>query len=148
VEFAWNFTKRIVADVERAERFYAAFGFKTVVRMEGGLDDEEVHQLQTYMSVTGDASSPQLILCRFVAFPPPKPSYPGESWLCFNVPDVDAACRTTEEFGGSIFRPGQDRPEHGVRAAVVADADGHYIELVGPMPGVQSTFQSDIPSRS
>ena len=26
-------------------------------------------------------------------------------------------------------------PEHGVRAAVIADPEGHHIELVGPMAG-------------
>jgi catechol 2,3-dioxygenase-like lactoylglutathione lyase family enzyme len=144
VDVAWNFTKRIVADVERAERFYAAFGFKTIMKLSGGTDDDRVRQDQIYMSVTGDASSPQLILCRFVAYPPPRPVYPGEHWLCFNVPDTDAACRTAEQFGGSVFRAGEDRPEHGVRAAVVADADGHYIEIVGPMPGVASTFQAGV----
>jgi predicted enzyme related to lactoylglutathione lyase len=53
--------------------------------------------------------------------------------LCFNVDDVEEACRTAERFGGSVFRAGQDRPEHGVRAAIIADVDGHYIEIVGPM---------------
>lgn len=132
---SWNYTKRIVADVEAAERFYAALGFKTLARMEGGREDDRVHQAQVYMSTSGDASSANLILCRFFAYPPPKPQYPGESWLCFNVEDVDAACETAEHSGGSVFRAGEDRPEHGVRAAVIADVDGHFIEIVGPMPG-------------
>jgi catechol 2,3-dioxygenase-like lactoylglutathione lyase family enzyme len=131
----WNFAKRIVADVEAAERFYAAMGLKTVVRRLGGQDDDQVRQEQIYMSLTGDEASHQLILCRFPAYPPPTPVYPGESWLCFNVADVDDACRTAEQSGGSVFRAGQDRPEHGVRAAVVADVDGHFIELVGPISG-------------
>jgi catechol 2,3-dioxygenase-like lactoylglutathione lyase family enzyme len=135
----WNFSKRIVADVEAAERFYAAMGLKTFARMEGGEGDERTHQVQIYMSLTGDGSfagggSHQLILCRFPAYPPPPKSvYPGEAWLCFNVADVEAACRTAEQFGGSVFRGGEDRPEHGVRAAIIADVDGHFIEIVGPM---------------
>jgi predicted lactoylglutathione lyase len=129
----WNFTKRIVADVDAAERFYAAMGFKTLIRQLGGEEDDRVRQEQIYMSLTGDYTSHQVILCRFPAYPPPKPVYPGESWMCFNVEDVDEACRIAEQAGGSIFRAGQDRPEHAVRAAVVADVDGHYIELVGPM---------------
>ena len=32
-----------------------------------------------------------------------------------------------------VFSAGEDRPEHSVRAAVIADPEGHYIELVGPM---------------
>jgi predicted enzyme related to lactoylglutathione lyase len=35
--------------------------------------------------------------------------------------------------GGALFRAGEDRPEHGVRAAVISDNEGHHIELVGPM---------------
>jgi catechol 2,3-dioxygenase-like lactoylglutathione lyase family enzyme len=129
----WNYSKRIVADVDAAERFYQAMGLRTVIRMEGGHGDDRTHQQQIYMSPTGDATSHQLILCRFPAYAAPKPAYPGEAWLCFNVADVEAACRTAEQAGGSVFRPGEDRPEHGVRAAIIADVDGHYIEIVGPM---------------
>ena len=32
-----------------------------------------------------------------------------------------------------VLREGEDRPEHAVRAAVVADPEGHIIEIVGPM---------------
>jgi catechol 2,3-dioxygenase-like lactoylglutathione lyase family enzyme len=129
---AMDFTKRIIGDMDAAERFYREMGLKLIMRVDVG--EGEVGQEQAYMSVTGDASSHQLILCRFHAFPPPaRPVYPGEAWLVFNVDDVDETCRTAEAFGGSVFRSGQDRPEHGVRAAVVADVDGHYIEVVGPM---------------
>jgi predicted lactoylglutathione lyase len=131
----WNFTKRIVADVEAAERFYLAMGLKTLFRRDGGEGDDEVRQQQIYMSLTGDDTSSQLIICRFPAYAPPKPAYPGESWLCFNVADVDESCRTAERAGGSVFRPGADIASHGVRAAIVADVDGHFIELVGPASG-------------
>ena len=131
----WSHSKRIVADVEAAERFYAAMGLKTMARMVGGQGDDRTHQEQIYMSMTGDGTSHQLILCRFPAFPPPKPVYPGEAWLCLNVADVEQTCRMAQQFGGTVFRAGQDRPEHGVRAAVITDVDGHYIEIVGPMRG-------------
>jgi catechol 2,3-dioxygenase-like lactoylglutathione lyase family enzyme len=132
----WNFTKRIVADLDAAERFYAAMGLKVVSRLFGGDDDDQVRQQQTYMSASGDGTSHQLILCRFPAYPPPsKPAYPGESWMCLNVADVDETCRTAAASGGSVFRAGQDRPEHGVRAAIIADADGQFIEIIGPMAG-------------
>ena len=58
---------------------------------------------------------------------------PGEVWLCFQVPDVDDTVAAALAAGGALFRAGQDRPEHGVRAAVISDNEGHYIELVGPM---------------
>jgi predicted enzyme related to lactoylglutathione lyase len=134
VDFGMNFNKLVVGDLERVERFYAAVGLKTVQRYENG--EGEVHQKQVYMSVTGDTSSHQLILCRFVNYPPPpRPEYPGECWQVFNVTDVDETIRTMEAYGGGVFRAPQDRPEAGVRAAVVHDPEGHYIELVGPMAG-------------
>jgi catechol 2,3-dioxygenase-like lactoylglutathione lyase family enzyme len=131
----WGASKRIVADLDAAERFYAALGFETLQRITGGEDDRRVWQEQVYMSPTGDGASHVLILCRFLAYDPPKPVYPGEAWICLNVADVEAACRAAEAAGGSVFRAGQDRPEHGVRAAVIADVDGHSIEIVGPMKG-------------
>jgi predicted enzyme related to lactoylglutathione lyase len=75
-----------------------------------------------------------LILSQFLEVPaPPLPDYPREFWLAFNVSDVDGVCAAVEAGGGSVLRPGEDRPEHGVRAAVVADLEGHIIEIVGPM---------------
>jgi predicted enzyme related to lactoylglutathione lyase len=132
MEFGMNFNKLVVGDVTAAERFYAAVGLKVVHRHENG--EDEVRQQQVYMSVTGRPDAHQLILCRFVNFPPPaRPAYPGESWLVFNVADVDETIRTMQAHGGGVFRAPQDRPEHGVRAAVVHDPEGHFIELVGPM---------------
>ncbi len=129
---AMNYFKLVVRDVAVTERFYRALGMKVVSRNTGG--EEEVAQEQCWLSVTGDASACILILSRFTELPmPERPSYPGEVWLVFNVADIDATCQAVEQAGGSIFRPGQDRPEHGVRAAVVRDPEGHHIELVGPM---------------
>lgn len=134
MEFAMHATKLVVADVETAERFYAALGLKIVSRNVGG--ENEVHQQQTWLSATGDMSAHVLILTRFLELPSPaRPDYPGEIWLCFQVPDVEATIATVAAQGGRTIRVGEDRPEHGVRAAVVCDPEGHMIELVGPMKG-------------
>jgi catechol 2,3-dioxygenase-like lactoylglutathione lyase family enzyme len=125
-------TKLVVRDVEAAERFYCGLGLKVVGRNVGG--EEEVRQQQSWLSESGDQSTPVLILTRFLELPtPPSPVYPGEIWLAFSVPDVEAALKTIEEAGGKTVRPGEDRPEHAVRAAVASDPEGHLIELVGPM---------------
>ncbi|CAN7557769.1 VOC family protein [Phenylobacterium sp. LjRoot219] len=127
-------TKLVVGDLAATERFYRALGLQVVSRNLGG--EDEVRQEQCWLSATGDASAHILILSRFVELPPPPaPTYPGEVWLAFNVPDVDAACAAVTAAGGGVHRPGEDRPEHGVRAAVVTDPEGHFIELVGPMAG-------------
>ncbi len=131
---AMNFNKLVVRDVPAAERFYLAMGLKVASRNTGGEGD--VRQEQSWMSASGDMSTHVLILTRFLELPlPGKPAYPGEGWLVFNVDDVDETCRLAEANGGSVYRAGEDRPEHSVRAAVIADNEGHYIELVGPMQG-------------
>ncbi|MCB2074406.1 MAG: VOC family protein [Novosphingobium sp.] len=130
--FAMHATKLVVRDVPAAERFYTGLGLKFVSRNVGG--EDVVHQEQCWLSTTGDMNSHVLILTRFVELPPPpRPVYPGEIWLCFMVEDVDQTVAGVEAAGGSTLRVGEDRPEHAVRAAVVADPEGHVIELVGPM---------------
>lgn len=124
--------KLVVRDLEAAERFYRALGFQVVSRNLGG--EAEVRQAQTWLSETGDMSSCLLILSQFLELPPPpRPIYPGEAWLVFSVSDVQAIEDAVQANGGATVRAGQDRPEHGVRAAVVADPEGHVIEVVGPM---------------
>ena len=131
---AMRFTKLVVGDLALTERFYAAMGLKVVSRNDGG--ELEVHQQQSWLSASGDMTSHVLILSRFVELPlPPRPTYPGEAWLTFSDVDVDATCAAAEANGGSVIRTGEDRPEHGVRAAIIADPEGHHIELVGPMRG-------------
>lgn len=129
---AMHATKLVVRDVHAAERFYEALGLKLVARNLGG--EDKVRQKQSWMSVTGDNTSHMLILSQFLetATPVPPP-YPGEVWLAFNVANVDSTLETVQAAGGSVLRPGEDRPEHGVRAAVVADNEGHIIEVVGPI---------------
>lgn len=134
MNLAMHATKLVVGDVEATERFYLALGLKLANRNLGG--EDEVRQQQSWLSVTGDMTSHVLILSRFVEKPAPaRPAYPGEVWLCFQVPDVDATVAAALAAGGALFRAGEDRPEHGVRAAVITDNEGHHIELVGPMSG-------------
>lgn len=135
MQFAMHATKLVVRDVEAQARFYQTIGLKVVSRNTGG--EEEVRQEQCWLSASGDMNSHVLILTRFTELPPPppRPSYPGEIWLCFMVADVDGTLAAVEAAGGSVVRQGEDRPEHAVRAAIVSDPEGHFIELVGPMAG-------------
>ncbi len=127
-------TKLVVRDVAAAEEFYHAIGLKLVNRNIGGTN--EVRQQQAWLSVTGDSTSHMLILSQFLETPAPAlPAYPREIWLAMNVADVDAVAGLAVAAGGSVLRPGEDQPHHGVRAAVIADNEGHIIELVGPISG-------------
>jgi catechol 2,3-dioxygenase-like lactoylglutathione lyase family enzyme len=129
---AMHATKLVVRDVAAAERFYTAIGLTVLSRNLGGEGD--VRQEQSWLSATGAEGAHILILTRFVELPlPAAPAYPGEIWLCFLVDDVDETAARVESMGGAVVRSGEDRPEHQVRAAVVKDHEGHFIELVGPM---------------
>lgn len=132
MEFGMHATKLVVADLAAVERFYLALGMKVASRNVGG--DGEVRQEQVWLSATGDMTAHILILSRFPDLPAPSPpAYPGEVWLCFQVPDVEAAIATVWTAGGRCLRAGEDIPDHGVRAAVIADPEGHHIEIVGPI---------------
>jgi catechol 2,3-dioxygenase-like lactoylglutathione lyase family enzyme len=127
-------TKLVVRDVTAAEAFYQAIGLKLVNRNTGGV--KEVRQQQAWLSVTGDSTAHMLILSQFLEVPAPAlPAYPREFWLAMNVADVDAVLELAVAAGGSVLRHGEDQPDHGVRAAVIADNEGHIIEVVGPMGG-------------
>jgi predicted enzyme related to lactoylglutathione lyase len=130
---AMRFTKIIVGDLDRAERFYKALGLAAFNRSLSGEDRSA--QEQVWVSASGDISSHVLLLSRFLNLPEPKwPEYPGEAWLIMGDMDVDAACSAVIAHGGAIVRESKDTPEFRLRSAVVTDPDGHHIELTGPMP--------------
>lgn len=129
---AFTATKLIVQDVAAAQRFYTALGLRVAGRNLGG--EGEFRQEQAWLSASGGMEEHLLILTRFVELQPAgTPAYPGETWLCLQVDDLDVALAAIANHGGRTVNPPQDRPEHFVRAAVAADAEGHLIELIGPL---------------
>lgn len=130
---AMRFTKIIVGDLARAERFYAALGLRRFNRSLSG--EGRFEQEQIWLSASGDMTSHVLLISRFLNLPePPRPDFPGEAWLILSDMDVVAACAVVQAHGGTILRDAVDAPKFGVRAAVVTDPDGHPIELTGPIP--------------
>ena len=126
-------TKLVVADLGKAEIFYTALGLVELSRNLGG--DGDVRQQQTWLT-TGAPGAHILILSRFVELPAPAPAgYPGEAWLAFQVRDVDAAIAAGLAAGGTLQRAGEDIADHGLRAGLLRDPDGHIVELVGPIGG-------------
>jgi catechol 2,3-dioxygenase-like lactoylglutathione lyase family enzyme len=131
---AFTATKLVVADLAAAERFYKGLGLKEIGHNTGG--DGDVRQSQVWLSAGGTQDEAVLILTQFLELPtPPRPTYPGEIWLCFKVDDVDAVCAAIEAAGGGIRRAAQDIPGWDVRSAVVTDHEGHLVEVVGPTTG-------------
>ncbi len=128
-----RFTKIIVGDLARAERFYAALGLRPFDRSLSG--EGRFEQEQIWLSASGDITSHVLLISRFLNLPEPsRPDFPGELWLILGGMDVVAACTIVQAHGGAILREAVDAPKFGVRAAVVTDPDGHHIELTGPIP--------------
>jgi catechol 2,3-dioxygenase-like lactoylglutathione lyase family enzyme len=132
---AFTATKLVVADLAAAERFYKGLGLQEIGHNTGG--DGDVRQSQVWLSAGGTQDEAVLILTQFLELPtPPRPTYPGEIWLCFKVDDVDGVCRAVAETGGAVRRAGEDITAWSVRSAVVTDPEGHLVEVVGPMTGL------------
>ena len=133
-------TKLCVRDVEAAERFYEAIGLKKIpgrkfITGTGGASGN-VHQDQSWLSESGDESTTALLISRFIDYPDPPPTaYPGKAWLMFMCANVDETIESALGAGGSVVIPAADIPAFKVRAAVIADNEGHNIELVGPSSG-------------
>lgn len=122
---AFTFTKIVVADTERASAFYRdAIGLAPVGRVTDDRHDEVI------MAGPGNERGPLLMLVRHFDRPTPPA---GSAWTGFSVTDLAATIAAVEAHGGSVVAPPQDVPEYKLTIAVVADPEGHPIELTAPM---------------
>jgi catechol 2,3-dioxygenase-like lactoylglutathione lyase family enzyme len=122
---AFSFTKLVVADLDASERFYReALGLRPLHRTR--LPDVPIPQEQCALSTPGEGGH-ILLLARYLDRPPPAP---GEAWTGFLVTDLKSAVEAVGAAGGRIVVPIHEAPAQGVRAAIVADPEGHLIELV------------------
>jgi predicted enzyme related to lactoylglutathione lyase len=121
---AFSFVKIVVADLDAAERFYReALGLQLLGRSTA--PDSDYAQEECFMGVPG-AQTPQLLLIRYLSRPTPAP---GEAWTGFDVSNLDETVTAVERGGGKLLLAAHDVPEYGLRVAVVADPEGHMIEL-------------------
>ena len=122
----FTFTKIIVADPDRALAFYRdAIGLSLVGRVTDDLHDEVL------MAGPGNERGPLLLLTRILDRPAPPP--PGSALTGFAVADLPATIAAVEAGGGRVVAPPQNVPEHKLTIAVVADPEGHEIELTTVM---------------
>lgn len=118
--------KLMVGDAETLVRFYSdAFGMKEVGRFDG-LETEEPH-IEIFLKAEGGESDQQLALMHYVNRPTPTP---GEAAIAFMVDDVDAVVAAALAAGGSIARAAETLEEHKFRYAIVADPEGHKVEVM------------------
>ena len=123
---AFSFTKLVVGDLEASEGFYRdVFGMKPLHRVT---TREHRYALEeVILSLDGEPSAHALILTRYLVRPCPAA---GAAWTGFVVTDIDATIARLEKKGGRIEVPVHDNEEHGVRAAIASDPEGHLIELI------------------
>jgi len=126
---AFTFTKIVVADLDRAVPFYRdAIGLRLLSRFSA--TESEYAQEEAVMAGHGSERGPMLMLVRYLKRPAPPA---GSAWTGFSVADLPATVAAVEQGGGSVVLPIHDVPEHKVAVAVVADPEGHLIELTSPL---------------
>lgn len=124
---AFTFAKLVVADLARAEAFYAeVFGMQ--VRHRHTSDDHAYGQEEAILvHPEREGATTSLILTRYLRRPAPLA---GAAWVGFVVPDVVATAALIEAAGGSIEVPAHVPDSHPVKALVATDPDGHVIEVI------------------
>jgi lactoylglutathione lyase len=109
-----------VADLERAAAFYRRLGFTFVEHAHGAGP--------THLAAEEDG----LVFELYPATPAQPPSM--STRIGFSVDDVDAAVAELAGLAGVQILSAAKESEWG-RRAVVADPDGHRVELVAARPG-------------
>lgn len=123
---AFSFTKLVVTDLEAMTRFYCdVFGMQRVHRITS---DEHQYALDEIILSHPDApGSHALIITCYLKRPCPPA---GAAWTGFVVADIDKTLSALELAGGTVEVPVHGNAEHGVRAAIAADPEGHPIEII------------------
>lgn len=116
--------KLVVRDSEALARFYHdVFGMKEINRFDA-LATEDPH-LELILS-TGEGGG-QISLMHYTSRPAPTP---GEAAIAFMVEDVDAVVSAALAAGGASTRAAETLEEHNFRYAMIADPEGHNIEVM------------------
>jgi predicted enzyme related to lactoylglutathione lyase len=143
---AFGFTKLVVSDLARAQRFYErAFGMAETGRVT---TREHTFALEEVMLSLGGERSHVLALTRYLEREVPPA---GAAWTGFVVPDIEATLGKIAAAGGRVEVPVHENAEHGVLAALASDPDGHMIEIIQMLapqdaPGAHEGRRQDEPA--
>ena len=122
---AFSAAKIKVGDIDGLERFYsAALGFTVTARIEDGEGPSHIREI--FLGLPGGGAA-QFALIKFVNLPLPEP---GEAIIALTVTDLETAIASVLAHGGSDLTGPVDVPSHNLRIAIVADPEGHQIELI------------------
>lgn len=118
--------KLLVKDSVELSKFYCdVFGMKEVRRIDA-LGADEPH-LEIFLSAGPEENGNQIALLHYVNKPAPTP---GEASIAFMVEDVDAIVAAAQAAGGTSTRAAETLEEHKFRYAIIADPEGHSIEVM------------------
>jgi lactoylglutathione lyase len=118
--------KLIVSDSEALADFYCdVFGMKEVRRFNALATDDP--HLEIFLSAGLKEDDSQISLMHYTNKPAPTP---GEAAIAFMVEDVDAIVAAARAAGGTSTRAAETLEEHRVRYAIIADPEGHSIEVM------------------
>lgn len=116
--------KIVVRDSESLAHFYHdVFGMKEVRRFDALATDDP--HLEIFLSA-GESDN-QIALLHYVNKPAPTP---GEAVVAFMVEDVDAVVAAAQAAGGKSTRAAETLEEYKFRYAMIADPEGHNIEIM------------------
>lgn len=118
--------KLTVADAENLARFYSLVFGMTEVRRIDALHYSEPH-LEIFLSTGSEKSGNQIALLHWVDKPAPVP---GEAAIAFMVDDVDAVVAAALAAGGTSTMAAETLEEHKFRYAIIADPEGHAVEVM------------------
>lgn len=123
---AFAFTKLIVADLARLERFYIdGLGLGLVTRI--AVDDAGWALDETILSIGSAPGTLNLVQYRDRPAPPQ-----GEAVIGLRVSHIEGVVDAAVAAGGSLYLPVHHLPDHGLSLAYVRDPEGHLIELIEP----------------
>jgi lactoylglutathione lyase len=118
--------KLVVRDSVELARFYVdVFGMKEVQRYDALATDDP--HLEVILSAGPGEGGGQISLMHYTNRPAPTP---GEAAIAFAVEDVDAVVAAALAAGGASTRAAETLEEHQVRYAIIADPEGHSIEVM------------------
>lgn len=118
--------KLVVRDSEELARFYnEVFGLIEVRRFDALAYDDP--HLEIFLAAGPEEGANQIALLHYVNKPAPPP---GEASIALMVDDVDAAVAAALAAGGTSVRAAQTLEEHNFRYAIIADPEGHSIEVM------------------
>ena len=120
------YLKLVVENSEKLAPFYCdVFGMKEVRRFDA-LALEDPH-LELFLSAGPKEDDNQIALVHYTNRPTPTP---GEAAIAFMVEDVDATVAAALAAGGTSTRAAETMEEHKFRYAIIADPEGHAIEVM------------------